>query len=90
MCAGEGTAVAVFDFAAIIRRVGAGSVSGIGIGSLGAAQTLAHADPKGSRTLHPDEDVSRGRQRGAQASRQPVQDRAGEANEDRRLRRPAS
>lgn len=57
---GKGTTVSIFDFAEIIRRVGIGSVSGISVRLVSASQTVAHADPKGSRALHPYEDVPRG------------------------------
>lgn len=46
---------------------------------------MAHVDSERSRTVHPNEDVPRGRQRRAQAGRQPVQDCARQAHENRQL-----
>ena len=90
MLPGEGAVVSVLDLAASVRRVCAGPVAGFRVGPVGATETVAHADAERSRALHQDEDVPRGRQRGAQTGRQPVQDSAREADEDRRLRWPAS
>lgn len=48
MFTGEGTAVSVFDFAAAIRRIGIGSISGISVRPPRASKTMAHVDSKGS------------------------------------------
>ena len=43
---------------------------------------MAHVDPEGQGALHQDEDLPGGRDRRAQAGGQPVQDSAGQADED--------
>ena len=70
---------------AAVRRGGAGAEPGLRVRPPGAAQALAHAHAEGPRALHQDEDIPRGRDGGAQAGGQPVQDRPRQAHEDRQL-----
>lgn len=87
MITGEGTVEPVFHQPAPVRRERARTVSGIRVRPAGAPEALAHADAEGEGALHPHEDLPRGRERGAQAGRLPVQDRPGEAHAHRQLRR---
>lgn len=88
--AGEGTIVSVFHLATFVRRIGVGLVSRIRVRPVGASETVAHAYAERPRAVHQDEDVPRRRQRGSQIGGEPIQDRPREADEDRRLRWPAS
>ena len=60
-------------------------VPGVSLRPAGQAQAVAHVDPEGQGALHQDEDLPGGRDRRAQAGGQPVQDSAGQADEDWKL-----
>ena len=87
LAAGEGVALAVLHKSAALWREHPRPLPGQRLRPAGAAEAVPHAHAEGQGALHPDEDVSRRRERGAQAGGQPIQDRAGQTHEDGKLHR---